>query len=110
MLKVVDDALYSVLEARKKTTKDTVVKFKRAADALDDYEMKYYSEKTSMYRMSEAVVRDMSASTVLKRLKETSRVRKYVDLRLATYLYWFLAIEGRTDDDSQVSSPQVPSR
>jgi hypothetical protein len=35
--------------------------------------------------MAEAEAKDKSSSTFLKRLKETMRVRKYLDLCFATY-------------------------
>ena len=83
MLQVVDDALYSVTEAQKKTTKDTDAKFKMATDALIAYEKKYHFRETITYTMAEAVAKDKSSSTFLKRLEETIRVRKYLDLCFA---------------------------
>ena len=85
MLKVVDDALYSALNARKKTTEDANVKFKKAFDALGAYEKKYHPRAELIYKMAEAEANDKSSKTILKRLKETSRVRKYLDLCFATY-------------------------
>jgi hypothetical protein len=85
VLQVVDDALYSVTEARKKTTKDADAKFKKATDALSAYEKRYHSRETVTCTMAEAEAKDKSSSTFLKRLKETMRVRKYLDLCFATY-------------------------
>ena len=87
MLQVVDDALYSATEAGKKTTKDADAKFKKATDALSAYEKKYHYHLREMVtqRMAEAEANDKSSSTILKRLKETMRVRKYLDLCFATY-------------------------
>jgi hypothetical protein len=87
VLQVVDDALYSAMEARKKTTKDADVKLKKAADALGAYEKKYHSGEGLTYRMAEAEAKNNLSSTFLKRLEETSRVGvgKYLDLCFATY-------------------------
>jgi hypothetical protein len=85
VLQVVDDALYSVTEARKKTTKDADAKFKKATDALSAYEMRYHPRETVTDTMAEAKAKDKSSSTILKKLKETLRVRKYLDLCFATY-------------------------
>jgi hypothetical protein len=84
VLQVVDDALYSVTEAGKKTTKDTNVKFKKATDALSAYEKKYHLRETVTYTMAEAEAKDKSSSTILKRLKETLRVRNYSILIFAS--------------------------
>ena len=77
MLQVVDDALFSVTEAQKKATKDADAKFKKATDILSAYEEKYHLKlkDTVAYTMAEAKANDKSSSTVLKRLKETWRVR-----------------------------------
>jgi hypothetical protein len=85
VLQVVDDALYSATEARKKTTKDADAKFKQAIDALSAYEKKYHSRESVTHTMAEAKAMDKSSSTILKRLKGTMRVRKYLDLFFATY-------------------------
>ena len=76
MLQVVDDALRSATEARKKTSNDADVKFKEAIDALSAYEKKCYSRETVTQTMVEAEAKDKSSSTILKRLKETFRVRE----------------------------------
>ena len=81
MLQVVDDALYSAAEARKKATKDADTKFKEATVALSAYEKKYHLKETVTDTMAEAEAKDKSSSTILKRLKETFHVRKYLDLR-----------------------------
>jgi hypothetical protein len=85
MLQVVDDALYSATEARKKTTKNADAEFKRATDALSAYEKKHHPKETVTQTMAEAKAKDKASSTVLKRLKETLFVRKYLDLCFATY-------------------------
>jgi hypothetical protein len=85
VLQVVDDALYSAAEARKKTTKDADAKFKKAIDALSTYEKKYHFRESVTYTMAEAEAKDKSSSTILKRLKGTMHVRKYLDLCFATY-------------------------
>lgn len=85
MLQVVDDALYSATEARKKTTKDTDSKFKKATIALSAYAKKYHPGETVTQNMTDAGAKDNSSSTFMKRLKETWRVRKYHNLRFATY-------------------------
>ena len=85
MLQVVDDALYSVTEEQKKATKDASAKFKKATDALSAYEKKYHLRETVTQTMAKAEAKDKSSSTTLKRLKETLRVRKYLDLCFATY-------------------------
>jgi hypothetical protein len=85
VLQVVDDALYSATEARKKTTKDADAKFKKATDALSAYGKKYHPKESVTNTMAEAEAKDKSSSTILKRLKETLRVRNYLDLFFATY-------------------------
>jgi hypothetical protein len=85
VLQVVDDALYSVTEARKKTTKDADAKFKKATDALSAYERNHHLRETVTYTMAEAKAKDKSSSTFLKRMKETLRVRKYLDPSFAAY-------------------------
>ena len=81
MLQVVDDALYSTAARME----DADAKFKKATDALSAYEKKYYFRETVTLRMAEAEAEDKSSSTILKRLKETFRVRKYLDLCFAAY-------------------------
>ena len=76
VLQVVDDALYSATDARKKTTKDADAKFKEAIDALSAYEKKYHFKDTVTYTMAEAVAKDRSSSTILKKLKEAFLVRE----------------------------------
>jgi hypothetical protein len=76
VLQVVDDALGSATEARKKTSSETDAKFKNAIDALSAYEKKYHSRETVTQTMAEAEAKDKSSSTILKRLKETFRVRE----------------------------------
>ena len=85
MLQVVDDALYSAAEARKKTTKDADAKFLKATVALSAYEKKYHFKETVTDTMAEAEAEDKSSSTILNRLKETLRVRKYSDHCFALY-------------------------
>jgi macrodomain Ter protein organizer (MatP/YcbG family) len=76
VLQVVDDALSSATETRKKTSNDADVKFKKAIDALSAYEKKYHLKETVTQTMEEAEGKDKSSSTILKRLKETFRVRE----------------------------------
>ena len=76
VLQVVDDALYSATEARKKTTNVADAKFKKATDALSAHEKKYFLRETVTQRMAEAEAKDKSSSTILKKLKETFRVRE----------------------------------
>jgi hypothetical protein len=85
VLQVVDDALYSATKAGKRTSKDADAKFKKATDALNAYEKKYLLGETVTQRMAEAEAKDKSSSTLLWRLKETFRVRKYLDLCFASY-------------------------
>jgi uncharacterized alpha-E superfamily protein len=76
VLQVVDDALSSATETRKKTSNDADVKLKKAIDALSAYEKKHHSKETVTQMMAEAEAKDESSSTILKRLKETFRVRE----------------------------------
>jgi len=76
VLQVVDYALGSATEARKKTSNDADAKFKKAIDALSAYEKKYHLRETVTQTMAEAEANDKSSSTILKRLKETFRVRE----------------------------------
>ncbi|KAF8495896.1 hypothetical protein F5888DRAFT_507428 [Russula emetica] len=69
VLQVVDDALYSATQARKKTMEDADAKFNKATYALSTYEKKYHSRKTVTYTMAEAKAKDVSYSRVLKTLK-----------------------------------------
>ena len=87
MLEVVDNALYSVARAGGKTTDDADTKLMKATEALSAYEKKYHFKLKDAvaYTMAEAKANDKSSSTILKRLKETARVRKYLDLCFATY-------------------------
>lgn len=73
---VVDDALKSATEAERKTSKDADESFKRAIDALSDYEKKCFSKETVSKRMAAAEAKDKSSSTVLNKLKEKLRVRE----------------------------------
>jgi hypothetical protein len=47
-----------------------------AIDALSVYEKKYHFRETVTQTMAEAEAKDQSSSTILKRLKETFRVRE----------------------------------
>ena len=85
MLQVVDDALGSATETRKKTSNDADAKFKKAIDALSAYEKKYHFRETVTQKMVEAEAKDKSSLTILKRLKERLRVRKYLDLCFVAY-------------------------
>jgi hypothetical protein len=84
MLQVVDDALYSAVEARNKTTRDADTNFEKATVALNSYEKKYHLRETVAYTMAEAA-KDKSYLASVNRLKETLGVRKYLDLCYATY-------------------------
>ena len=66
---VVDDALMCANEAQMKPSESNFVeeKFKKAIDALSDYEKKFHSEKTIAKRIAEAELN--------KELKEKYRVR-----------------------------------
>jgi hypothetical protein len=85
VLQVVDDALSSATETRKKTSNDADAKFKKAIDALSAYEKKYHFRESVTHTMAEAEAKDKSSSTILKKLKETLRVRKHLDICFATY-------------------------
>lgn len=76
VLQVVDDALGSATETRKKISNDTDVKFKKAIDALSAYERKYHSRETVTQTMVEAEGKDKLSSTILRKLKETFQVRE----------------------------------
>ena len=79
MLKVVDDALFSATEAQNKKS-EVAEKFKKAIDALRDYETEYHSKKIVTERMENAEKVDKSSSKFLNRLKESSWVRKKLAL------------------------------
>ena len=86
MLQVVDGALRSATEARKKTSKEADEEFKRAIVKLSDYEKKYHSRESVTHVMAEAEEKDKSSSTVLEGVKQKFfRVREYLDLCFATY-------------------------
>jgi hypothetical protein len=85
VLEVVDDALGSATETRKKASKDVDKKFKDAIDALIAYEKKYHTRETVSKKMVEAGEKDKSSSTTLNRLKEKLRVRK-------SYTFAFVAM------------------
>ena len=63
-LKCAANALHSVTETGKKTSKDVDAMFKKAIDALSAYEKKYYSGTCMMAE------RDESSLTTLERLEE----------------------------------------
>jgi hypothetical protein len=50
----VDDALKSTIDAHKDTLKEMDNRFKKAIDALSDYEKKHYSSKIVAKRMAAA--------------------------------------------------------
>jgi hypothetical protein len=76
VLQVVDDALGSATETRKKKSNDADAKLKKAIDALTAYEKKYHFREMVTKTMAEAEAKDKSSTTILKRLKETFRVRE----------------------------------
>jgi hypothetical protein len=76
VLQVVDDALSSATETRKKTSNEADAKFKEAIDALSHYEKKFHVRETVTQTMAEAEAKDKSFSTTLKKLKETFIVRE----------------------------------
>jgi hypothetical protein len=80
VLEVVDDALCSVAEAQKKTSKDVESvdeKFRKAIHELKVYEEKHHSNsKVVEGRMEDAQKKDKVSSTTLNRLKEKFRVRE----------------------------------
>ena len=86
---MVDDALSSATEARKKTSNDTDWKIKKAIIELCAYERKYYLRVTVPYAMAEAEAMDKpSSTTILTRVEETlrvTRVRQCLDLCSTTY-------------------------
>ena len=71
MLQIVDDALCSATETRKKTSNDADAKLKKAIDALSVYEKKFHFRETVTQTMTEAEAKDKSSSTMLKRLKDS---------------------------------------
>ena len=91
---VVDDALKSATEAERKTSKDADESFKRAIDALSDYEKKCYSKETVSKRMAAAEANDKSSLTILNKLKEKLRVREGLQVSFAF---------SRTNIDPQLS-------
>ena len=84
MLQVVDDALYSATEARKKTTKDADAKFEMATVKLSIFALRYDWWKVVPYMIAKAK-NDKSFWTSLKWLKEILPVRKYPGLCVTTY-------------------------
>lgn len=86
VLQVVDDALYSVTEARKKKTKDANAKFAKATNALSAYEEKHHHIETVTNTMAEAEAKDKSSSSFLKRLKETMRPLKEEPTKTVEFL------------------------
>lgn len=89
MIQVVDDALSSATEARKKMTNVADAKFEKATRALSAYEKKYHSRETVTQTMAEAEAKD-KASDLLAKLKELyfkPNVRGNLDLCFTTYEY-----------------------
>jgi hypothetical protein len=70
---IVDDALESAAEAQNKTSRKTNKKFKKAIDALRDYEKKCHSKETVAESMAVAEARDKRSSSILIKLKEKLR-------------------------------------
>jgi hypothetical protein len=110
VLEVVDDALGSATEAQKKASKEVDKKFKKAIDALTDYEKGCHSSETVAKKMVEAEQKDKSSSTTLNRLKEKLRVREDLALLLCRNPNAGSIADGEgTDEDSRVSPSRVPS-
>ena len=77
MLQVVDDALSSATEERKKISNDADAKFKRAISALSAFEKKHYTSETVTRTMAEAEAKDKSYLTIFKREEEIVCVSEY---------------------------------
>ena len=74
VLKVVDDALGSAAEVKKKSSKEVDEKFATAIEELGCYQKLYLpgcQTKTVWEKMAAAKAKDKSTSTVLNVLKET---------------------------------------
>ena len=78
MLQVVDNALGSATEARKKTSNNADTKVKKAIHMLSTYGKKYYPTEPITHMMAEAEANDEPSLTTLERLEEIVCVRDYL--------------------------------
>ena len=76
VVQVVDDALQSAAETRSKKSKEADEKFKKAINALGDYEKIWHSRETVTEKMAAAEAKDKSSLTILNKMKGKLRVRK----------------------------------
>jgi hypothetical protein len=91
---VVDDALKSAAEVLVKTSKEADKKFKRAIDALRDYEKRYHFETTMAESMAAEEAKDKSSTN----LKDRSPVRGSqvsLEVTFASYLRVQAGVEFR---------------
>jgi hypothetical protein len=91
---VVDDALKSAAEVLVKTSKEADKKFKRAIDALRDYEKRYHFETTVAESMAAEEAKDKSSTN----LKDRSPVRGSqvsLEVTFASYLRVQAGVEFR---------------
>ena len=97
MLQVVDDALGSATEARKKTLKGVDESFKKAIDVLSAYEKKHHpNPKTPVAeRMETAEETDTSSLMFLNMLKENWRVREEFAPLFRGYFVILMLIHSR---------------
>jgi hypothetical protein len=93
--------------------KEVDEKFKKAIRALIAYEAKYHTIKIVAKRMEKAKAGDKPSSKLLNRLKENFRVRGELAHLLSscrdTNADRSPAAERGTNEDSRISSSQVPS-
>jgi hypothetical protein len=73
--------LKSATQAQKKTSKEADKKFKKAVDALSDYEKRCHFKETLAESMAAAVAKYKSSLTILNKLKE--KLRKVLQLTFA---------------------------
>jgi hypothetical protein len=83
VFKVVDDALESAAKTQNKKSKDVDDKFKKAIEALGNYEKKWHSKETIVEKMADAV-KEKSSSTILNRMKEKLHLKKVASSDLAS--------------------------
>ena len=88
MSQVIDDALESatVIKVQKKTSKEANEKFKKAIDALCDYEKEYHFKPIVAQITAEAEAKDRSSTTTLNKMKEKLRVREEFQVTFAHIL------------------------
>jgi hypothetical protein len=97
VLQVVDDALGSATEARKKTLKEVDENFKKAVAVLSAYEKRYHSNAKTLVaeRMKTAEETDTSSLKFLNRLKENWRVREEFAPLFRGYFVTLMLIHSR---------------